>query len=1400
MSRLLKPIRPSRIPPTGSRPLRLLLALLLVAVSVLASPLAPVQPVQAQSGAPQFLRDIPDLRGQIENADVWTVGGGFLYWARCGSYLRRWPLSGGRAVTLAGSSECVNSSLAADNSGLYYYDTRAGSIIKRATSTPFTRQVVASTQTPFGSILLDKGDTYLNNYIYWLENGAIRTADKIDFSPFNAQPEPLGANVSNLTIKGNDLVYFANGYVYSLYKICLAFGGGGTCVKTPLFPATGTYLNHATITEDLFNTRVSPLWVNGNEIQGYWCRNPCTTTTAYSGPTVNGFTYAPGKLAVDGRYLFWVEYQCSGSGELRSCTDGARLMKWNIQQEIFSNPFDSPQQIACRNCGGVYTVSNDASNIGIADGWVYFNTSLGITRIRADAPPVRWDLAFNSWEITQGVQGLSNDVPLVAGKPTYVRVFGNKLSGPDVHGVDAVLHGKTANGAALPGSPLRPVNGVQNFTANNIPVNRGDPDSSWIFQLPPEWARAGTIRLSPQIDPDGVWNDPNRANNSLPEASFSFIHKAPICIVFIPVRTNPRVQMFTSSHYFAIHMAKRLLPTPDIWVYHQNEDVAELEARFGIPPWKYGPYEIGEEGSLGNGILSDSDKVMASLWARDQFSDDPDRCDDARARTHYVGVVHADAGGNNGTGRLGGDQLWFRLPPDNLSADWKTDRAVTLAHELAHNYGRRHVNCGNPDDVGAYPYGPCDLDFDDGAERHYGLTYRTFGSRFEAIAPMSAGDLMSYAHNNTPRKPRWTSDFSWRGILNEIPNGAGGQALAAEPVASAAVELAQASSLVLISGVVNSAEPTKSALDHAWVLPSTALSQRMIQKWQRSAAPTFNPAQAGTLAAGPYHLRLRDAGGALLADRAITLEDLADEEGASQNFQLSFPAPAAQVARIELLEGESVLVSLNPGARAPAVEILSPAGGETFDEQMTLSWRATDADSADALLYTVQYSPDSGASWRALLTGFPNLGSTDTVTVPLRSLSGLPASTSGGLIRVLASDGYNTTIAVSKPFSLPDRGPQPTIISPWPGQSFPAGQLLTLQGIAIDAEEGSLSGDALRWKIDGKDVGAGQERAVGGLAPGQHTVTLTARDAGGREQTVTTTLTVEPLRIPQGGAPTLDGDCADTAYAGAAELQLAPYANGAQATVQLLRSEGYVWACFTNLARAAAAAPDSLAVLRFDRDNSRDTVPQPGDYVFALGEDGVPETYNGNGNTISYVEPGPGGLDGRVSANDATWQAELRIDAAVLGDLKGVTGLDLEHVMHNVGIFYWPQAALWNNPSTWAATVLVEPPRLDALTPASATAGSRGFTLTVTGTGFQSDTVLRWNGANKPTKVISATQLQATIDAADIASGGTLAVSVGGPGGVASNALPFFIGPAIQAEPEMPEYVVLLPLLQRGTR
>jgi hypothetical protein len=55
------------------------------------------------------------------------------------------------------------------------------------------------------------------------------------------------------------------------------------------------------------------------------------------------------------------------------------------------------------------------------------------------------------------------------------------------------------------------------------------------------------------------------------------------------------------------------------------------------------------------------------------------------------------------------------------------------------------------------------------------------------------------------------------------------------------------------------------------------------------------------------------------------------------------------------------------------------------------------------------------------------------------------------------------------------------------------------------------------------------------------------------------------------------------------------------------------------------------------------------------------------------------------------------------------------------------------------------------LIPASAAPGASGFTLTVNGTGFATGAVVRWNGADRSTTVISSSSVQATISATDVA-------------------------------------------------
>ena len=84
-------------------------------------------------------------------------------------------------------------------------------------------------------------------------------------------------------------------------------------------------------------------------------------------------------------------------------------------------------------------------------------------------------------------------------------------------------------------------------------------------------------------------------------------------------------------------------------------------------------------------------------------------------------------------------------------------------------------------------------------------------------------------------------------------------------------------------------------------------------------------------------------------------------------------------------------------------------------------------------------------------------------------------------------------------------------------------------------------------------------------------------------------------------------------------------------------------------------------------------------------------------------------------------------------------------------------------------------PSIFGLLPNSVKAGSAGITLNVLGSQFVPGAVVQWNGAGRVTNYFSATLLEAAIPASDLATGGTIQITVVNPGGVVSNAMTFLI-------------------------
>lgn len=78
-------------------------------------------------------------------------------------------------------------------------------------------------------------------------------------------------------------------------------------------------------------------------------------------------------------------------------------------------------------------------------------------------------------------------------------------------------------------------------------------------------------------------------------------------------------------------------------------------------------------------------------------------------------------------------------------------------------------------------------------------------------------------------------------------------------------------------------------------------------------------------------------------------------------------------------------------------------------------------------------------------------------------------------------------------------------------------------------------------------------------------------------------------------------------------------------------------------------------------------------------------------------------------------------------------------------------------------TVTSSSPKITSLSPGNTIAGSVGFPLTITGTGFSSTSVIVWNGTDLTTTYLNSTQLNAEISASLVASSAAIPVTVRTP-------------------------------------
>jgi len=713
---------------------------------------------------------------------------------------------------------------------------------------------------------------------------------------------------------------------------------------------------------------------------------------------------------------------------------------------------------------------------------IQVETHAGINDMAGDSAALfEFSLSFRpelvGLEAVQVVQDWENSIPLVTHKGTLVRAHFQKYPNP----IQPLLRGYRG-GVELPNSPLKSKYPGPSLTPpHDAQKGRAKLYDNAAWGLPFSWVSdPGPIELAVElVDEDQGLICSETAGPVVGDcrATVSLQNVDMLPVNFVRVQwTDDKKTVHLPSSTFALEQMARLRTSFPLHNVEMSESILVL-AEKSLP--KTAP------------TLDRIAQLRAS-----------DGCNAGCDRIYYGltsgGPVRGQAqsiGGVNGLSALGNGY------------------PMTISHEIGHLMGRPHVT--HPT-FGHTPYGGelgaccsisegsdfpdylfenvgagnevCDGiistsqglrptlgEIDDGADKK---VYGWDNFRHAVVDGERIFDVMSYC-SDLGWADRWPSRFTYSQLLAVLP---GGGASASGPAAGA---MGVAADHLLVSGSVN-----------------FALDSGEIGQVHRVPGIQAIPAVPGD-----YLLRTRNAMGVELAAIAFSANSsvYVDGEEANTGWFWVYVPHDPQTHSIEIDHGGMILDTRTASANPPTVQVLAPNGGEVLDTDIVaISWAAQDLD-GDTLESMVQYSSDSGATWSTIATQFAG----QSLEIPRDGLAGSDL----GLLRVQVSDGFHHASDESDAtFSVVNNPPVVDIGDPVAGSDYWNGQVVNFDAIALDKEDGLLSGASLQWNssLDGP-IGSGEQIEVpaANLTAGQHIITVVAVDSNGEQTSDSINLWIE---------------------------------------------------------------------------------------------------------------------------------------------------------------------------------------------------------------------------------------------------------------------------------------------------
>ncbi|MAT96497.1 MAG: hypothetical protein CL608_05080 [Anaerolineaceae bacterium] len=326
------------------------------------------------------------------------------------------------------------------------------------------------------------------------------------------------------------------------------------------------------------------------------------------------------------------------------------------------------------------------------------------------------DLFITNLEISQSVQDANNTVPLVANRPTVVRVYTATSSGNSVPNTSITLTA-TRNGVAL--TPV--TSGVKTASGAS---SRSSLSSTYNVTLPADWL-SGTVLITAKVTGEPIGSFTKLVTfNTVPTLN----------VVLVPINYTHTPTGVT-------------FPGP-------NSD--------GISDWIMRAYPLSNMNVTlhPNGMNFSGNLREAASWEQllNDVSQLKDNDIDFYSPTVYYAYIDFDCGWFNcSTGGIAGiGWIGFRAAVgfDHPSTEVTGELA---GHEIGHNFGRYHAPCGVSGDAN-YPYTGASIG-------QYGLD--GIGGSLELLSPNDYVDMMSYCD------PVWVSDYTYEALYtDQVNNGA----------------------------------------------------------------------------------------------------------------------------------------------------------------------------------------------------------------------------------------------------------------------------------------------------------------------------------------------------------------------------------------------------------------------------------------------------------------------------------------------------------------------------------------------------------------------------------------------------------------------------------------------------